>query len=226
MEIERLQREPLASSRGGCPSRRGAAKMADDMRNSARLMRSRLERELGRGYRVSIAPGCRARRRHTRVGRERFGRERRRVRRSSARADRSRAAIGFVAARAVPAAPPRELDIAVALPDGAAVTFRTNRAAGGAAVAVAAAARARLRRARARRRSLCHGAHDHAAARRARDRSRRSRPRRAHAAARNAARASSARPRARSTRCRSVCIGISIAARACCLRCRTTCARR
>ena len=50
---------------------------------------------------------------------------RRHVRRSSARAGRSRAAIEF-RGRGGPGGGPRELDIAVTLPDGAAITFRTN----------------------------------------------------------------------------------------------------
>ena len=121
--IERLQRDSLPVEGRFQPPRPGQE--ADDMRTIARLVRSRLERELGRGYQVRIAAAQPGPADVIRVGRERFGREP--PPRSSEfgpggpepRGDRFRG-------RGGPGGGPRELDIAVTLPDGAAITFRTN----------------------------------------------------------------------------------------------------
>jgi len=121
--IELLQRDSLQVEGRFQPPRPGQE--ADDMRTAARLVRSRLERELGRGYHVSIAPAPPGPADVIRVGRERFGREP--PPRSSEsgpggsepRGDRFRG-------RGGPGGGPRELDIAVTLPDGAGVTFRAN----------------------------------------------------------------------------------------------------
>jgi signal transduction histidine kinase len=122
--IERLRRESLVVEGRFAPRVPGQG--GDDARAAARLLRTRLERALGRGYGVRVEPAPPGPAAVIRVGgAERpglgppprdpdFGPGER-----EPRGERSRGRPGGGPG-------PRELDVAVTLPDGAAVTFRTD----------------------------------------------------------------------------------------------------
>jgi signal transduction histidine kinase len=127
VEIERLRREPLELDGQFGP--RPPIEGGEELRSAARLMRARLERELGEGYAVGVMPARPGPADVIEVGtrRERFGlgppprgpdfgpggREPRDERGPPREGGPPRAG-----------GPPRELDLAITLPDGAVVTFR------------------------------------------------------------------------------------------------------
>jgi signal transduction histidine kinase len=120
-EIARLRRESIVLEGRPPPRLQGQ----EDLRAAARWLRARVARELGDGYEIGIMP---ARPGPADVIEVTFGRERppgldRSLRgpggEDPRRGDRFRGPGG-------PGGPPRELDVAVALPDGVVVTFRAD----------------------------------------------------------------------------------------------------
>jgi signal transduction histidine kinase len=120
-EIGRLRRESITLE--GRPPPRPQAD--EDLRAAARLLGARLGRALGQGYEVRIMPARPGQADVIVVG---FGRDRppepsrpprETLELEPPRGDRFRGPRG-------PGGPPRELDVAVRLPDGGAVTFRAD----------------------------------------------------------------------------------------------------
>lgn len=133
-EIERLERGTLVISSAG--QSRQATRAPDNAGAAARVLEGLLERSLGSGYGVAVRPAEPGPVRAIRVGRgERrgsFGRGERGPppgggpapeRPPDGRGDDGPRAQAF---RGGPGFPPRELDVSVTLPDGAAVRFRTD----------------------------------------------------------------------------------------------------
>jgi signal transduction histidine kinase len=123
-EIARLRREPLLQ--GSRPPPRAGGRESEDIGASVRQLRSRLARQLGNGYEVDVMPARGGPSDAIGVGtpREQFmdrppprGPEGGEPRRDGFRGPGGPGGFG---------GPPRELDVAVTLPDSATVVFRTN----------------------------------------------------------------------------------------------------
>jgi signal transduction histidine kinase len=127
-EIEALRRTPIAPTTAA-PTPRGGPTSADSLPQITRLLRTRLERALGDGYRVRVLPARPGPTEAIRIGR----RAPERALRDAPDAPGPRGGepppFGGRGAEGGRGGPPfglRQLDVAVTLPDGEAVAFRVD----------------------------------------------------------------------------------------------------